>query len=117
MKKGTKRNRRVMVISEVFTSLPINVIKKVKTICLGTCTVPLKSIKAYNIGSPMHQTTKLLHAGCGGELITSVNKMYSYVTDSGKTEYHPMLYCKRCYREILGDAEIILITKDCVILS
>ena len=59
----------------------------------------------------------MIHKGCGGEIVEHPTITYEYVHSNGKKEYHPLLYCKKCLIEILGDSEIIIPDYDPLLLE
>ena len=59
----------------------------------------------------------MIHKGCGGEIVEHPTMKYEYVHSNGKKEYPPLLYCKKCLIEILGDSEIIIPDYDSLLLE
>lgn len=50
----------------------------------------------------------MFHKDCGGKIVESKVRFYTYNTDSHKFELHPALYCEKCDKEITGDESLEL---------
>lgn len=50
----------------------------------------------------------MIHRDCGGEIILDESKTYDYELDNGVMTEVPAWRCRKCGKEILGDAEIEL---------